>query len=240
MLPSLLAALRKVPDHRAANTIHPLESILAMAVCAMLCGCTSELAITQWGEMHGPRLAKALGFSRPYTPCNTTLHYLFKNLDVVAFQKVVSEWLALTTPEQARRALEPVTGKQAVALDGKRLRGSQEGSDTPGVALVAAFLHHGGQVLDQQAMTRGDELQATRALLEHLPLEDRIITGDALLTQRDVTETVLEKGGPTRSPSRATNRPSKRRLLRSSTTPLRPHATLRRETRPTDGWKFAR
>ena len=100
MIPSLLNALRAVPDHRAPNTIHPLASMLAMSVCAMLCGCTSQLAITQWGETHGPRLANALGFSRPYTPCNTTFHYTFRRLDVAAFQQALNGWLPSITPAQ--------------------------------------------------------------------------------------------------------------------------------------------
>src|SRR6266540_2715827 len=101
MIPSLLNALRQVPDHRAPNTVHPLASILAMAVCAMLCGATSMLAITQWSEAHSKRLVKALGFSRPYTPCNSALYYVFRDLDVGAFQKVLNQWLASTTPDQA-------------------------------------------------------------------------------------------------------------------------------------------
>ena len=207
MIPSLLEALRAVPDHRAPNTIHPLESILAMAVCAMLCGRTSQLGITQWGEIHGERMAKALGFTRPYTPCNTTLHYLFRRLDVFAFQKVLNRWLRLMRPAQVFAELEAIAGKEALAIDGKALRGAD---DVPGVALVAAFTHQGGQVLDQEPVPDADELQAVRTLVERLPLQNRIVTGDALQTQRDVTQTILEKGGTTFSRSRATNRPSRR------------------------------
>jgi hypothetical protein len=209
MISSLLKALRAVPDHRAANTIHPLASILTMAVCAMLCGRTSVLSITEWGETYGKRLAKVLQFKRPYTPCNTTLHYVFRDLDVDAFQRAVSTWLQARTPKQARAELEAVLGKEAMSLDGKTLRGSQDGPDVPAVALVAAFLHQNGQVLDQQRISDGDELQAVRTLLQRLPLDHRIVTGDALHTQRDVTTTILEKKGPTSRRSRAINPPSK-------------------------------
>ena len=219
MFPSLLEALRAVPDHRAPNSIHPLESILAMAVCAMLCGRTSELGITEWGESHGKRLAKALGFTRDYTPCNSTLHYTFRKLDVAAFQKALNDWLASTTPGQVRAELEAVVGKEALALDGKTLRGAHGAPDTPGVALVAAFSHQGGQVLDQEPVPKGDELQAVRAIVDRLPLNARIVTGDALQTQRDVTQTILEKGGTTFSRSRATSRPLRRKSQPSSTTP---------------------
>ena len=216
MLPSLLLALRRVPDHRAANAFHPLASILALAVCAMLCGRTSILAISQWGETYGRRLSKALGFRRPYAPCNSTINNVFRALDVAAFEKALSAWLASTPPTKVRTELEAVLGKEALAVDGKVLRGSHDG-EAPAMALVAAFLHRTGQVVDQEKVPQGDELQAVRTVLKRVPLEGRVVTGDALQTQRDVTETILEKGGPTSRRSRAINPRSKRRSPRSST-----------------------
>ena len=218
MIPSLLKALRAVPDYRAPNTIHALESILAMAVCAMLCGRTSQKGITEWGESHGARMAKALGFTRPYTTCNSNLHYIFRRVDVAAFQRVLGAWLDSVEPEAVSRELEEIAGKEAFAFDGKSLNGA---NDVPGVDLVAAFTHRSGQVLDQEPVPDGNELAAVRTLVDRLPLQDRIATGDALQTQRDVTETILEKGGTISSRSRATSQRSKSRSHRSSATPLR-------------------
>ena len=168
-----------------------------MAVCAMRCGCSSVLAISPWGRDHGPRISKAWKFKRSPLPCNSTLPYVFRELDVDAFQKVVGPWLESTPPDEVHAALEAVGGKQAMALEGKTLRGSDQGPEAPAVALVAAFLHRSGQVVDQEKVPEGDELAATRALLPRVDLEGRIVTGDALLTQRDVSQTILEKGGTT-------------------------------------------
>ena len=233
MIPSLLEALRAVPDHRGPNTIHPLESILAMAVCAMLCGRTSELAITEWGESQGERLAKALGFSRPYTPCNSTLHYILRKLNVPAFQAALNAWLASQTPAGVRRQLEAIAGKEAIALDGKTQRGARILPNAPGVALVAAFSHQGGQVLEQESVVEGDELQAVRDVLERLELKGRIVTGDALQTQRDVTLAILEKKGTTFSRSKATRAHLKHRSRPNSTTPRESSARQPRATRGT-------
>jgi hypothetical protein len=136
-------------------------------------------------------------FKRTPLPCNSTLHYVFRDLDADAFQKVVGRWLESTTPNEVHAALEAVVGKHALAVDGKTLRGSDQGPDAPAVALVAAFLHRSGQVVDQQKVTDGDEIGAVRQLLERLPLDDRIVTGDALLTQRDLSRKIVEKGGTT-------------------------------------------
>lgn len=216
MIPSLVKALRAVPDYRAHNAIHPLESILAMAVCAMLCGRTSQLGIAQWGERYGERIAKSLQFTRPYTPCNTTLHYIFRRMDAIAFQRVLNDWLRSVEPQSVVAELEVIAGKEAFAIDGKSVNGA---NDVPGVDLVAAFTHRSGQVLDQEPVPDGDELKAVRALIGRMPLQDRIATGDALQTQRDVTQTILEKGGTTFSRSRETSRRFKRKSQPSSTIP---------------------
>ena len=142
------------------------------------------------------------------SPTDSGDEALFRALDAEAFQRVLTAWLDSTHPEQVHAELEAVVGKQAMALDGKVLRGSEDGPDAPAVALVAAFLHRTGQVVDQQRSPHGDELQAVRDLLARVPLKDRIVTGDALQTQRDVTETILEKGGTTSRRSRATSRRS--------------------------------
>ena len=191
-----MLALKAVPDHRGPNAFHPLESILALAVCAMLCGRTSVLAISGWGKTYGPRLSRVLGFRRPYAPCNSTFHNTFRGLDAAAFEKALTKWLASTPPGKALAALEAVVGKEALAVDGKVLRGSHDG-EVPAIALVAVFLHRAGQVVDQEEVPNGNELQAVKTVLKRVPLEGRIVTGDALQTQRDVTQIILKKKGTT-------------------------------------------
>ena len=51
---------------------------------AMLCGYRSYSAIAQWGRTYHLDLAKALGFTHTKTPCASTLHYCFKDLDIDA------------------------------------------------------------------------------------------------------------------------------------------------------------
>src|SRR3989337_1130581 len=90
---SLLSMLEEVPDFRQASGLrHPLAAVLALAVCAMLCGARSLYAIAQWGRDHGPEMAEALGFKRRKTPCVATLHRVFKKLDRDKFEEVLGRW----------------------------------------------------------------------------------------------------------------------------------------------------
>lgn len=175
--------LEQVPDPRRVNRSYPLPALLALSVCAMLCGARSLYAIAQWGRDHGDEIAHALGFRRERTPCVATLHYLFRKLDAAAFERALTAWAAQGAPP-----------RQAVALDGKTLRGVH-GEQVPGVHLLALFSHGLGLVLSQQAVPqKAGELTGARQLLAALDLHGLVLTGDAMFTQRDVCATIAQKG----------------------------------------------
>ena len=69
-----------------------------------------------------------------------TLHRVFKDLDVAAFEAEVGNWLANSGVE----ADDPLS------LDGKTLRGVH-GQEIPGVHLVSAYASRAGAVLAQVA-----------------------------------------------------------------------------------------
>lgn len=155
-----------------------------------------------------------LGFRRPLVPCVATLSEILRTIDVKIFEEVLSDWF----DSFGRPAGGLVPGRRILALDGKTLRGTLGHDELLGVGLVAAFSVEQGLVVDQDKIVDGDELGAVRRLLQRLPLHDAVVTGDALQTQRDVCKTIVEKGGPTFSPSRTTKPPSPTR----STPPSRP------------------
>ena len=140
-IPSLLEALAGVPDPRARRgRRYSAATMLTFAVCAMLCGARSLYAIAQWGRDYGSaEVRAALGIERASTPSVATLFRLFRDLDVAAFEAARAAWA---------RA-QGLPAGEAVALDGKQLRGIH-GETVPGVHLVAAYAHRSGQVLGQK------------------------------------------------------------------------------------------
>jgi hypothetical protein len=182
---SLLEALGRVPDPRGRQgRRYPAASMLALAVCAMACGARSLYAICQWGKEHQQLVCEALGMKRMRTPDGATLHRLFRRLEVEAFEQVLGRWLGA----------QGVKRGEGIAVDGKTLRGIH-GEELPGVHLIAAYAHQRGLVLAQRkAAGKGGELEAVKALLDSLDVRGQIVTGDALLAQRDVCQKIRKKG----------------------------------------------
>lgn len=133
-----MKALEKVPDHRqASGKRHPLAAILSFMCCGMLCGAKSRLAIFEWGRAHQPWCLEVFGFKQR-TPCVNTLYWVLKDLDVVAFEAALRDWVEVYTGEAME--LEPI------AIDGKTVRGAKQ-QNLPGVHLLSAFARRSGTVL---------------------------------------------------------------------------------------------
>jgi hypothetical protein len=194
--------------------------MLQVAVVAMLCGARSLYAVAQWARERVEEDAEALvplGVPAGRSPSVATLHRVFKRLDVVAFEQALGGWLERTGVERV----------SALALDGKTLRGIH-GDEVPGVHLVAAYAHEGGAVLGQVAAPgKGQELAAATAVLATVPLAGRVVTADALLTQRARCEQIVGRGGDYVLPVDA-NQPSLLKEIGEAFSPMAGRAAGRR------------
>jgi DDE family transposase len=196
---TLAAALASVPDPRRpfgwrpGYAPVPLVALLQATVVALLCGAQSQFAIAQWireRAEEGGEVLTRLGFPAGRSVCVATLHRVYKALDGPAFEHALSGWL-LTTG---------VAPDDALALDGKSLRGAGGAWDgdeyVPARHLVSLYAHD-AQVIVAQVLTdgKGQELAAGRAVLAQVPLAGRVVTADALHTQRAFCAQVVAGGG---------------------------------------------
>lgn len=187
----LIEVLAEIPDFRSQHgKRHPLAAILALACSAMLCGYRSYTAIAEWGRHYGESLGQALGFTHR-SPCAATLHTVLRYVDREAVEAKLGAWaegLLGAEPGLTARA-------EAIAIDGKTLRGSKK-QGAPGAHLLSALAHRVGLTLAQQAVEdKTNEIPVALDLLRHLVLEGRIVTMDALLTQRQIAQHIVAARG---------------------------------------------
>jgi hypothetical protein len=137
---SLLGDLAQITDPRQRRgRRHALAAVLAVAAAAVLAGATSLAAIGEWAaDAPGPVLA-ALGVRRDplrrvwRPPTEATVRRVLARVDPDALELVIGRWLA----DQQRPPPQPAW-RQAVAVDGKILRGSGHHHAAP-VHLLAAL-----------------------------------------------------------------------------------------------------
>lgn len=184
----LIEVLGEVPDPRSRRgRRYSLPSLLALACAATLCGARSYSAMAEWARNYDPALLRALGFTRATAPCAATFFLVFRALDRDAFEQVLGRWAAAVLADRGSR--------DALALDGKTLRGSRK-QGAPGTHLLSVVSQTLGLTLAQRAVDdKTNEIPVVPNVLRALVLTGRVVTMDALLTQRTVAQTILDGGG---------------------------------------------
>jgi DDE_Tnp_1-associated/Transposase DDE domain len=183
---SLFDVLAEVPDPRSLRgRVHPLPAVLGLVTLALLMGRKSLAGIARLGREFGTPLAHALGFRRGKTPSVSTLSRTLRVLDAAAVEAALSRWVLARID----------AGVELISLDGKTLKGSREG-DIPGQHLVAAYAPAVQAVLAQiKVDAKTNEHKAALQLLGVLPLQNKVVIGDALFCQRDLAEQVVAAKG---------------------------------------------
>lgn len=192
-VPSLAQALSLLPDFRQAKgRRYDLLPVLLLSCVAMMCGCTSQSAISDWGRNYSHQWLWRLGFKQACSPSQSTLHRIFKGIDIIKLELLLSDWsqqllhiLGSTAPAEFEGA----------SFDGKLLCGSSK-QKAAQPHLLASLSHKLGLVLGQVAVSeKSNEITASNDLIEMLMMKGLVITGDAMFTQRETARKIIAKGG---------------------------------------------
>ena len=184
----LIDILAEIPDFRKAKgKRHSLSAILTLACVAMICGYKSYRAFAEWGRNYGKEFMEALGFTHEKGPCAATFSIIFRRINVKVLEKEIGKW--------AENLLGAIRGHDNISLDGKTGKGSfNQGSSVS--HFLSAVGHELGLTLAQSGVDRKtNEIGVVSEVLKNLVLAGRIVTMDALLTQKKVARDVLDGGG---------------------------------------------
>jgi len=192
----LLHFLGEIPDPRGRNgRQHSLSAVLALACCAIMCGARGYAAIGQWAHDHDIELMHRLGFTRR-PPKSGGIRKVLMAVCPVALEAALTRWAeALLGQDPAAVEDHP----DAFALDGKSARGSFD-ELSKAVHLLSLVAHRSGLTIAQTEVPSGgldktNEHKTALRLLTGLVLEGRLITGDAMFCQRDLSRQILDDGG---------------------------------------------
>src|SRR5438309_2285562 len=132
LLLSLYEAFAAVPDPRSRHgQRYDLPYLLTCLVAALLCNCNSLEAVGQWCHDQQFLLRRLFGPRDFYTPTGSLYRRLLPRLSVGHIELVLATWVT---------ASRPLNDGEAVALDGKALRGVAT-SEHKGPHLLAFCTH---------------------------------------------------------------------------------------------------
>ncbi len=191
---SIYQELGKIEDTRGKKgKRYKLALLLTCVLLAKMAGETTLQAIAEWIRLRSPWLQEVLPDTRATFPCAATYSNVLRIVDSAQVNEVLMDLLTRV------RAEKRLPGEQVhVVLDGKTLRGTQHhlAEDQKKMHHLNLYEARTGIVLKEDMVAeKANELTDVDAFLTPLLLTGRILSADALFTQKEVCRKVVLADG---------------------------------------------
>lgn len=182
----LISIFGSVEDPRShINQLHDLVDILLIGIISVICGAETWKQMVEFASSKEEFLKKFLKLKNGI-PSDDTINRVFSAIDSDKFENCFMEWV---------NSISEITKGQVIAIDGKTLCGAKSKGIKSPVHMVSAWANENNLVLGQVRVTeKSNEITAIPELLDKLMIQGNIITIDAMGTQTDIAEKIIENG----------------------------------------------
>ena len=183
---ALIEILKTLTDPRCKRGVrHRNLSIIAISICAVICGCRGYSAIAQWAKQCSQKMLERLWCRKKddhyIPPSEPTIRRQLQRIDAEEVDRAISDWAGQLS-----------TGN-AIGIDGKTLRGARRDDGTK-VHLLSAFIHQQGITIAQKEVpANSNEIPTAIPLLEPLHLKGKVVTADAFHTHKDLASFLVQR-----------------------------------------------
>ncbi|TFH39622.1 MAG: ISAs1 family transposase [ANME-2 cluster archaeon] len=188
-LGNLYALFQRLMDKRKPKgKRYALETIMLGIFLAKLCGEDKPSGIADWVALRGEWIVSMLNLKRKSMPSHHTYRRILADaVNVEEFERLAREYFQ----NHGEAGYQVI-----VSIDGKVVRGTIDAEVSDGLCLLAAYLPDEGVILAQVAIkSKTNEITAAPTLLEYVDLRNKVVIGDALHTQRQISIQIGKAGG---------------------------------------------
>jgi predicted transposase YbfD/YdcC len=185
---SLYGRFHQINDPRGCKgKRYSLVMLLVVIFLAKLVGKDKPDEIADWAKNHAEELAKLLKLKRSWMPSHSTIRRVFQDtLNEAKFDQLAQDY----------HRQEQTGEGEVLAMDGKALRGTRIAGQERNDHILSVYDVQDQYVLAQQSVdSKENEIVAAARVLEQVSLAGKIITGDAMHTQKVASQQVVAGGG---------------------------------------------
>jgi len=185
-LGSVYARLGKLMDIRKAKgKRYSLITILMIILMAKLCGEDKPMGIADWAKNRQAELIKLLGLERQSLPNHNT----YRRILAYAMYEDEIERLVGEYNQEGDHG-------DVYAMDGKAIRGMRKKDETLSEYALSVCDVKQGKVLSQvQVGRKENEISKAPEALKLVKITGKVVTGDAMHTQKRISTQILEGRG---------------------------------------------
>ena len=181
---NLIVIFSQIQDPRShINQLHKLIDILLIGIISVISGAET------WKQMVGFAKAKE-AFLKTFLelpngiPSEDTINRVFSAIDSKQLESCFMQWV---------RSVTDLRREQVIAIDGKSVRGAKHKGKKSPIHMVSAWACESNLVLSQvKTEEKSNEITAIPNLLEILDISGNTITIDAMGTQKEIAEKIIE------------------------------------------------
>lgn len=183
---SVYARLGKLTDTRQdKGKRYSLTTLLMIVIMAKLCGEDTATGIADWAKNRKTELVEILGLKRSTMPHHNTYRCL---LAYVIYQEEIERLVG----EHHQQG----THGEIYALDGKAIRGVRKKDEPASEYVLSIYDVQQGKVMSQVEVGRKEnEISKASEALKLVNISGKVLTGDAMHTQKRLSTQVLEGQG---------------------------------------------
>lgn len=165
---------------------YKLIDILIMTIYGLLCGLKDYVNIADFMKLKEDYFTKLLNLENG-TPSHDCLSDVFAVIDSKKFMEIFIEW--------TKDIVKIKTGKK-ISIDGKAIKSATDKINNGNIPyIVSAFIGEIGLSIGQVKVDdKSNEITAIPDLLDLLDLEGATITIDAIGTQEEIVNKIVDKG----------------------------------------------
>jgi predicted transposase YbfD/YdcC len=183
---SVYESLTKLTDLRKAKgKLYALELVLLIVVMAKLCGEDKPLGIAEWAQNRQEELVQLFKLSWARMPSHHTYRRILAH-------KVYVEEVERLVGEYNQHSEHG----EVYALDGKAVRGMRLKGEEGNEYLLSVYDVEQAKVLSQVEVGRKEnEITKAPKALKRVEIAQKVVTGDAMHTQRGLATQIVEAQG---------------------------------------------
>ncbi len=174
----------QIEDPRSnINKLHKLEDILVIAIISVICGAETWKQMIEFANSKVEFFRKFLELPNGI-PSEDTINRVISSVDSAQFEACFINWV---------NSISELSKGQVIAIDGKTIRGAKSNGKKSPVHMVSAWADQNNLVLGQVRVNdKSNEITAIPELLDSLLIKDCIITIDAMGTQTNIANKIVE------------------------------------------------
>lgn len=165
---------------------HRLKDIIVIVLFALLANADDWVEIGIFAVYHEEYLRKYISLENG-VPSHDTIQRVMAIVSPDIMQQIMAKWQALLNSEEGESL------RKIIAIDGKTMRGNTQNGSKPS-HIVSAWCDEDGFCLGQVAVEeKSNEIKAIPELLNKINIKGQIITIDAMGTQTEIAEKIIQK-----------------------------------------------